>query len=79
MSDNNSKLTSRKFFIVLVWLIILAALITLAFLGKVSEIILEKVLGYFFGVCMLYLGVNVAQKGLSIFTPGQGDEKECTQ
>lgn len=67
MAEESNKLTSRKFFIVLVWLVVLAVVFVLAFCGKASEDIIEKVLGYFFGVCMLYLGVNVTQKGIKAF------------
>lgn len=76
MNDENQqkKLTSRKFFIVLVWLVVLAIVFALAFLGKASEGIIEKVLSYFFGVCMLYLGANVAQKGIFAFSD-QGEKE----
>lgn len=74
MAEENKKLTSRKFFIVIVWLVVLAVVFALAFMGKASEPILEKVLAYFFGVCMLYLGVNVAQKGIKAFTD-QGEKE----
>lgn len=73
--SEDKKITSRKFFIVLVWLIILAVVFVLAFCGKINETIIEKVLSYFFGVCMLYLGVNVAQKGIYKFAELQ-EEKE---
>lgn len=78
MSDEvtQKKLTSRKFFIVLVWLLILIGCFVLAFCGKVSETIIEKVLNEFFGVCMLYLGVNVAQKGINAFTDIQETKSE---
>lgn len=78
MSEENTqkKLTSRKFFIVLVWLVVLGVCFALAFLGKASETIIEKVLGYFFGICMLYLGVNVAQKGLFTFSELQQEKTE---
>lgn len=74
MADENKKLTSRKFFIVLVWLVILAVVFVLAFCGKATETIIDKVLGYFFGVCMLYLGVNVTQKGIQAYLENKDNE-----
>jgi hypothetical protein len=58
-----SKLQSRKFIVWLTWLIISLGVIALSFIRTTSsdDLILE-VLKYFFGVSMLYLGVNVAQK-----------------
>lgn len=58
-----NKLQSRKFVVWLTWLVITIGVIILSFVKSDStdNLILE-VLKYFFGVSMLYLGVNVAQK-----------------
>ena len=68
MSD---KLQSRKFVVWVTWLIVAVVSIVLV----VTTVILtkqfteylasltEKVLGWFFAISMMYLGVNVVQKG----------------
>lgn len=72
--ETKSKLSSRKFVVWLVWLIITILLI--AFCVVVAIVtqnmqsnaisLLETIIGYFFAISMMYLGMNVGQKvGLS--------------
>lgn len=73
MTDD--KLKSRKFSVWIVWLILtLCVIIFCAVCMIVSKTmsdsltgLIEKVLGWFFAVSMMYLGMNVGQKvGFSI-------------
>lgn len=58
-----NKLQSRKFVVWLTWLVITIGVIILSFVKSDStDSLILEVLKYFFGVSMLYLGVNVAQK-----------------
>jgi hypothetical protein len=50
----------------LVWLLIALAIGVYTFIAKDSTL-LEKVLGWFFTLSMMYLGVNVGQKGALAF------------
>lgn len=68
MSD---KLQSRKFVVWLVWLIIavvdlvidgIIIVITKTITGEMLSLT-EKVLSWFFAISMMYLGMNVVQKG----------------
>lgn len=70
----SSKLQSRKFIIWLTWLIITLGIIVLSYIRGGSDELILKVLEYFFGVSMLYLGVNVAQKYIPNLTQ-KGDTK----
>lgn len=76
MNEEN-KLKSRKFIVWLTWLIITLAIIVIQFIKKdLSEEMLLETLKYFFGVSMLYLGANAAQKvGLS-FAEGKQEENK---
>lgn len=74
MEEKPSKLSSRKFVIWIVWILILIAVIAYCIIVAIETkaiadslvSLLEKTLSYFFGVSMMYLGVNVGQKiGLS--------------
>lgn len=72
--ETTKKMTSRKFIVWIVWLVLsvllVAFCITITFITKSSSdnsiSLLEKILGYFFAISMMYLGMNVGQKvGLS--------------
>lgn len=65
-STSQKKTDSRKFIIWLIWLIITLAISVYTFITKDSTL-LEKVLGWFFTLSMMYLGVNVGQKGALAF------------
>ena len=70
MENSNSisqkKTDSRKFIVWLIWLLITLAISVYTFISKDSAL-LEKVLGWFFTLSMMYLGVNVGQKGALAF------------
>ena len=69
------KLSSRKFLIWVVWLVIvvlvIGALITIAVITKnVSNdlvILVKDILGWFFAISIMYMGMNVGQKGVFAF------------
>lgn len=65
-TETSKKTDSRKFIIWLVWLLITLAISVYTFIAKDSTL-LEKVLGWFFTLSMMYLGVNVGQKGALAF------------
>ena len=65
-TETSKKTDSRKFIVWLVWLIIALAIGMYTFIAKDSTL-LEKVLGWFFTLSMMYLGVNVGQKGALAF------------
>ena len=65
-TETSKKTDSRKFIVWLVWLIIALAIGVYTFIAKDSTL-LEKVLGWFFTLSMMYLGVNVGQKGALAF------------
>lgn len=65
-TETSKKTDSRKFVIWLVWLIITLAMSVYTFIAK-DTTLLEKVLGWFFTLSMMYLGVNVGQKGALAF------------
>lgn len=65
-TDTSKKTDSRKFIVWLVWLIIALAIGVYTFIAK-DTTLLEKVLGWFFTLSMMYLGVNVGQKGALAF------------
>ncbi len=85
MEETETKMKSRKFFVWITWgiitLVVIATSIVTIFVTKKSDSpdLIEKVLSYFFGVSMLYLGVNVGQKiGLSFFNnKNETDNKDC--
>ena len=60
-TTTDSKLSSRKFVVWLVWLIITIGVGVYTFISQ-STTLLEKTLDSFFAVSMMYLGMNVAQK-----------------
>lgn len=70
----NKKIQSRKFSVWLVWLILciillgVCSVILIINKGENEPVInlVKQILGYFFSISMMYLGVNVGQKiGLS--------------
>lgn len=65
-TETSKKTDSRKFVVWLVWLLIALAIGVYTFIAKDSAL-LEKVLGWFFSLSMMYLGVNVGQKGALAF------------
>lgn len=65
-TEPSKKTDSRKFVIWLVWLLITLAMSVYTFIAK-DTTLLEKVLGWFFTLSMMYLGVNVGQKGALAF------------
>lgn len=65
-TETSKKTDSRKFIVWLVWLLIALAISTYTFITK-DSVLLEKVLGWFFTLSMMYLGVNVGQKGALAF------------
>ena len=65
-STSQKKTDSRKFIVWLIWLLITLAIGVYTFIAKDSTL-LEKVLGWFFTLSMMYLGVNVGQKGVLAF------------
>ena len=65
-STSQKKTDSRKFIVWLIWLLITLAIGVYTFIAKDSTL-LEKVLGWFFTLSMMYLGVNVGQKGALAF------------
>lgn len=65
-TETAKKTDSRKFVVWLVWLVIALAIGVYTFIAKNSAL-LEKVLGWFFTLSMMYLGVNVGQKGALAF------------
>ena len=65
-TETSKKTDSRKFVVWLVWLVIALAIGVYTFIAKDSAL-LEKVLGWFFTLSMMYLGVNVGLKGALAF------------
>lgn len=65
-TETSKKTDSRKFVVWLVWLLIALAIGVYTFIAK-DTALLEKVLGWFFTLSMMYLGVNVGQKGALAF------------
>lgn len=65
-TETSKKTDSRKFIVWLIWLLITLAISVYTFIAK-DTTLLEKVLGWFFTLSMMYLGVNVGQKGALAF------------
>ena len=65
-TETSKKTDSRKFIVWLIWLLITLAISVYTFISKETTL-LEKVLGWFFTLSMMYLGVNVGQKGALAF------------
>lgn len=62
-TEPTKKTDSRKFLVWLIWLLICIAIGIYTFIVK-NETLLTKTLEYFFALSMMYLGVNVGQKGV---------------
>jgi hypothetical protein len=62
-TEPTKKTDSRKFLVWLIWLLICVVIGVYTFIVK-NEALLTKVLEYFFALSMMYLGVNVGQKGV---------------
>lgn len=62
-SGTQKKTDSRKFIVWIVWLLIAIAIGVYTFITKESEL-LENTLDHLFVISMMYLGVNVGQKGV---------------
>ena len=80
-TETSKKTDSRKFVVWLVWLLIALAIGVYTFIAK-DTILLEKVLGWFFTLSMMYLGVNVGQKGALAFADAlknKNSNKEKTE
>lgn len=65
-TEPTKKTDSRKFLVWLIWLLICIAIGIYTFIVK-NEALLTKTLEYFFALSMMYLGVNVGQKGMIAF------------
>lgn len=80
MNEEN-KLKSRKFIVWLVWLAITAGtfIFCIARNPENSSTLLEKVLGYFSGVSMLYLGCNAGQKAACVIADAMAPKEEATE
>lgn len=72
--ETRSKMSSRKFVVWFVWLLITVLLIVFCIITAITTqtmqenaiSLLETIIGYFFAISMMYLGMNVGQKvGLS--------------
>ena len=57
-----SKMTSRKFLVWLVWLLITVAVFVISFIKDDSKEIINSVIQDFFIISVTYLGVNGIQK-----------------
>lgn len=68
----NKKTTSRKFIVWLVWSILAIAFAVMGFIKSSDELIL-KALEYYFWISGIYIGGNVATKGIKAF-----ENKETT-
>ena len=66
VTESTKKTDSRKFLVWLIWLLICIAIGIYTFIVK-NEDLLTKTLEYFFALSMMYLGVNVGQKGMIAF------------
>lgn len=60
-TQTDSKLSSRKFVVWLVWLILTLGVGIYAFMKNATDLF-EKTINSFFAISMMYLGMNVGQK-----------------
>ena len=71
------KLTSRKFIVWIVWLIITIGVVVVSVIRNTGDDLISTVIQDFFYVSMLYLGMNVTQKGaFAIADALKGKEEE---
>lgn len=84
---SKKKLESRKFVVWLVWCLItllcLAYCVAVIFITKnftdSLSTLIEKVLGWFFGISLMYLGCNTTQKVGFAFADAMGKTEENQQ
>lgn len=82
--DTEAKHTSRKFLVWVVWLVLTigvvifcaVAMVVSSGLSESLSVLIEKALGWFFAISMMYLGVNVGQKAALALSDALGKEKE---
>lgn len=60
-NTTNNKLSSRKFIVWLVWLVLTLIVGVYAFMKSATDLF-EKSLNSFFAISMMYLGMNAGQK-----------------
>jgi len=60
-TTTNNKLSSRKFIVWLVWLVLTLIVGVYAFMKSATDLF-ERSLSSFFAISMMYLGMNVGQK-----------------
>ena len=88
-NENGSKLQSRKFLVWFVWCVIVIAnlvidaVVIVCTKNVTAEMLslTEKVLGWFFAISMMYLGMNVSQKvgfALSDALTSKGEKEEAS-
>ena len=58
----NKKELGRKFFVFIVWVVLVAAVAVLVGLQRLSESSFDKVIDCFYIVSIVYIGGNVVQK-----------------
>lgn len=83
-TTKKSKLESRKFIVWLVWLfIVVINLIIDVIIVKITKTLTaemvgltEKIVGWFFAISMMYLGVNAGQKIGFAFADALGEKSE---
>lgn len=62
VSETNKKELGRKFFVFLVWIILVVAIAVLVGMGKCSEDIFSQTMKSFYVISIVYIGGNVTQK-----------------
>lgn len=65
MDQQTNKLSSRKFIVWLVWLLITLGIVIVSLIRNTGDNLLSDVIQDFFYISMLYLGMNVTQKGVA--------------
>lgn len=75
MKDEESKLSSRKFVVWLIWLMLTIAVVVYTFITQETDL-LHKALESFFAISMMYLGMNVGQKIGFAFADALAKNKE---
>lgn len=69
--ETEKKLTSRKFIVWLLWSLLSVAVVVMGFIRD-SETLIIKVFEYYFFVSALYIGGNVATKGIYTYKDVKG-------
>lgn len=59
---STKKELGRKFFVFIVWVLLVVAVAILNGMGKLSEVSFDKVIDNFYIVSIVYIGGNVVQK-----------------